>query len=173
MMEQTNFDMQAANLVLTSALKAIVGRERPYVRECATNPDYASGCGHSNSENSSFFSGHTSNAFTSAGLVCARHARFEYGAAIDAEPHWGWDDTLACGTSLAAATATGLLRIAADEHYGTDVISGTVSGLTLGFLVPFLWEREACGQHTRRDTSWLVLPAVGRDAVGFVAVVRF
>lgn len=173
LMEQTNFNLQSASLVFTSVFKATVGRERPYVRKCATDPHYASGCGDSNAENSSFFSGHTASAFTGAGLVCARHARFEYGAPIDAEPHWGWDDTLACGASVAGATATGLLRIAADEHYGTDVIAGAVSGFAFGFLVPYLWEREAWGQPMRRDTSWLVMPEVDHGAVGLAAVVRF
>jgi len=173
LMEQTNLNFQLANITATAIAKAGSARPRPYVRQCATDPGYAGGCGDPSAENQSFWSGHASNAFTGAGLVCARHARFEYGGSIDDAPTWGWDDTAACAGALAAAAGTAVLRISADEHYATDVLAGALSGFAFGFLAPYLWEREAWGPRKEGASSWLVLPMAQANGGGVVAVVRF
>lgn len=81
--------------------------------------------------NFSFFSGHTSLAFSiavSAGTVAhLRHYR--------AEPYiWAG--------GLALATATAYLRIAADAHYLSDVTVGAIMGSLTGYAVPHLLHRD-------------------------------
>lgn len=110
------------------ATERVVQRERPFVNGCTTGdtPGFPTCDGSGN--NKSFFSGHTAMSFTGAGLVCAHHA---------AMPIYtrGWD-ALACAGSVTLATATGLLRMVADEHYATDVFVGAVIGFVSGFVVP-------------------------------------
>lgn len=81
-------------------------------------------------DNVSFFSGHTTLAFalaTSAGTVGSlRHYRL---AAV----MWA--------VGLVFATTGGYLRIAADRHYATDVITGALVGAGAGFGVPYLFHR--------------------------------
>ncbi len=110
----------------------IVGRERPYVRDCGgegtrvgNNP-----CG-GDGDRISFFSGHASAAFTSAGLTCIHHQHL---------PLWGGGapDTWACVWALSLASTTGLLRIVSDKHYASDVFTGAAVGLFSGYVVPAL-----------------------------------
>src|SRR5256885_4524948 len=76
--------------------------------------------------NTSFFSGHTSFAFTSATLLCFQHGRLNlYGAA----------DGVVCPAALAVASLTGLLRIGADRHWATDVLTGAALGAAAGTVV--------------------------------------
>ncbi len=60
----------AVNDTATTAVKSIAGRQRPFGRKCRTDPRYHDDCGASD-ENASFFSGHASNAFTGAGMICS------------------------------------------------------------------------------------------------------
>ena len=73
----------------------------------------------------SFYSGHTSAAFVAAvtGGMLADFHRFE-------NRKWIW----ASGITL--ATATGALRVASDQHYATDVLTGVVAGSLAGWLIP-------------------------------------
>jgi hypothetical protein len=104
-------------------VKFTVGRARPFVHFTNAPPDI--------DNNLSFFSGHTTLVFgvtVSAGMVA--HAR---GYAV--EPYiW------AIGLPLAAAT--GYLRIAADEHYLSDVLVGMAVGASAGFAIPELTMRR-------------------------------
>src|SRR5262249_19297742 len=66
----------AITTILTTTMQRAVGRARPFLRECATNPKYDSDCaGSANSRNSSFISGHASLAFTAAATLCVQHSR--------------------------------------------------------------------------------------------------
>lgn len=103
-------------------------RERPDSSECwRLHPD-GHGCA---VDTESFYSGHTTIAATSAGLVCANHSRL---------PLWGHPvaDAAACVFSTTAAVASGLSRIAADRHYATDVLAGFGVGFGIGYAVPVL-----------------------------------
>ena len=73
----------------------------------------------------SFYSGHTSAAFVAAvtGGMLADFHRLE-------NRKWIW----ASGITL--ATATGALRVASDQHYATDVLTGVVAGSLAGWLIP-------------------------------------
>lgn len=113
-------------------LKTLVGRERPFATaaglsvECVSNPN-APGC--SSDRNASFPSGHTAVAFTAAGLICAQ--RLYLGERTPS-------DAVICGSAMAAATGTALLRIVADEHWTTDTLVGAAIGLTSGLFLPWL-----------------------------------
>lgn len=114
--------MVVANAFMTSgflntATKKTVARERPYVRACKEKLAIKDECT-SESQNESFYSGHSVLTFTGAGLVCAKK--------VD-----GW-----CATSLGMATAVGYLRMAADKHYLSDVIVGLMLGLATGYVLP-------------------------------------
>ena len=83
-------------------------------------------------QNASFFSGHTALAFslaTSAGTIAAlRHERL---APV----------VFVIGT--AAATVTGMLRVAANQHFVTDVLAGALVGSVVGVIVPVLHRVKA------------------------------
>lgn len=83
----------------------------------------------------SFYSGHTSLAFSlavSAGMVA--HLR-----GYRAEPYiWAG--------GLALATATGYFRIAADAHYASDVMTGALLGTAAGLATPLLLHRNVLGE---------------------------
>jgi membrane-associated phospholipid phosphatase len=118
---------------LNQIVKLLVGRERPFVH--ALSADQKAHTDHPADNNLSFYSGHTSPAFAlavAAGTVATLRG---YRAAPAV-----W----AVGLPLAAFT--GYLRIAADKHYLTDVLTGAVLGSSVGFLVPFFL-------HGRRTSS--------------------
>ena len=112
-------------LGLNYTVKALVGRERPDIDALApgARPDDAE-------NNLSFFSGHSTLAMTlavAAGTVASRrgyrHAR------------WVW------ATAVPLALTTGYLRIAADRHWATDVVTGWAVGAAFGAGVPWLLHR--------------------------------
>ncbi len=74
----------------------------------------------------SFVSGHTAEAF--AMLVSATRVT----AARGRKTRWLWI------SGLPLAVATGYFRIAADQHYLTDVLAGAGVGIAAGYLVPAL-----------------------------------
>lgn len=114
-------------LDLTQIAKFSSSRERPNVH-ARTPAERAAR--HASSDNLSFFSGHTSLAFalaTSAGTIASmRHYRLA---------------PLMWIAGLALATTSGYLRIAADRHYATDVLTGIAVGSAVGFAVPYLAHR--------------------------------
>lgn len=109
----------------------LVSRERPYGRTCGSSelPEDASECT-GDYRYRSFFSSHTTLAFAMATATCTHNAYVPlYPGAVAWVP---------CAGTLALAGFTGYARIAADQHYATDVAVGAVVGSTLGWLVPFL-----------------------------------
>lgn len=114
--------------LVTMLTKNIVGRQRPYAANCGQAGYDNQDCG-SSEANLSFLSGHTSMAFTGAGLICAHHGNLPlYGSRTAG--------AVACGTALAAASCVGALRLVADKHHLTDVLAGAVLGIVSGFLLP-------------------------------------
>jgi membrane-associated phospholipid phosphatase len=115
----------------TFLVKNAVGRERPF----ATAEGLATYCTSHASDpacggdrNASFFSGHSAMAFTGAGLLCTQQIFF-------GSPGM---DALGCAGGMIAATATAMLRIVADMHYTTDVLTGAAIGLGAGMLLPYV-----------------------------------
>ena len=108
---------------VNQTVKYLVGRERPDARSLRlSDPAYA----RDPDGNLSFFSGHTTAAAALATssvhvLSNGRASLFSY-----------------LGAGAGAAALAGDLRIAADKHYFTDVVSGALFGATTGWLVPEL-----------------------------------
>lgn len=120
------------------ALVRLTGRERPFVRECAADPEYDPDCDDPAQHNVSFTSGHTLMAFAGAGLVCAHHLHLPlYGG--------GWPDTLACAAAVGLAHAEGFLRVSIDVHNATDAIAGGAIGFGIGYLLPRLLHYRSSG----------------------------
>jgi membrane-associated phospholipid phosphatase len=122
-------------------------RERPDSTECYRQQPDGVGC---RSDTESFWSGHTSIAATSAGLVCANHRYLRL---------WGHPlaDAAACAWATTGAVATGLSRLAADRHYATDVIVGLGVGFGIGYAVPVLLHYS----RTKADVTLAIAPCAG------------
>lgn len=119
----------ALSLAAHSVAADIAGRERPFGRLCVGDEESSLECTRSGRYRS-FYSGHTTMAFTSAGLYCNAHAAFPiYGSRAA--------DLAGCGVAMAAATTVGILRIVADRHYATDVLLGGAIGMASGLFVPW------------------------------------
>ncbi len=126
-----NAETYAVSLGLQSLTTVIGSRERPYGRTCGAGLDAISVDCTASNRYRSYFSGHTSMAFTGAALTCTHHAYLHlYGG--------GAPDTVACAGGLVLAGLTGFFRIMGDRHYASDVLSGALVGSATGFLVPWL-----------------------------------
>jgi membrane-associated phospholipid phosphatase len=113
----------AANM--NQLVKFLVGRERPFVHDLAAADKLHTKSPGDN--NLSFYSGHTMLGFVSAVSAGTVASLKGYRSA-----------PLIWGTGLTLAFATGYLRIAADKHYFSDVLTGAILGSATGFLVPWL-----------------------------------
>jgi hypothetical protein len=154
-------DLESFALAGAIALTAEkLGRVRPEERGCRTDPNYSKDCGKPAQLNSSFMSGHTTIAFTGAGLICAHHQNLPlYGG--------GAPDLIACITALTAATTAGALRISSDKHYSTDVLLGMGVGLFSGYALPTLLHYGAGGGDKKPRA---ILPAFHSQKAGIDAV---
>jgi len=119
----------AFTLVLNEATKRLTSRERPYVDQCEVDPSGA----HCNSSGRylSFYSGHAAMTATGAGLICAHHTQlnlYQNGAL----------DLGTCALGILATTVTGVMRVASDNHWASDVLVGDLQGYLSGYLLPTL-----------------------------------
>lgn len=144
--------MEAESLIigLTKCAKGLSERSRPY----AYNTDLSIDKREARNASLSFWSGHTSFAFTTAvftGYVYGnRHPGSRYIAPV-------WISALSC------ATATGILRVRSGNHYPSDVVAGAAAGSLIGWLVPRM--------HHSADRSLSITTAVNRgNGVGIVYV---
>jgi membrane-associated phospholipid phosphatase len=126
--------------LLNAAAKDAFARRRPNAGPDATG-----------SSNAAFFSGHTSLAFTLATAAGTVSTIRGYPSAP-----WVW----AGGMTLAAGI--GYLRIAGDQHWGTDVLTGAAVGGAVGFAIPWLFHRVR-----RPGARVAVIPAPGGFGVVF------
>jgi membrane-associated phospholipid phosphatase len=119
-----------SNTVVTFT-KKVVGRERPYSEQCESEGDHTDPECSGTERYASFFSGHTLGAFTGAGLICAQHQVLDLyeGGAVE---------EVACGSALALASVTGVLRVMSDRHWFSDVLTSAAIGLASGWLMPWL-----------------------------------
>ena len=116
----------AITAILTTTMQRTIGRARPFVRECSSSTPDPACSGSSNRRNTSFISGHASQAFAAASTLCVQHSRLSlYGSA----------DWVVCPAALGIAAGTSLLRVVADRHWATDVAAGAVIGATVGAVV--------------------------------------
>jgi membrane-associated phospholipid phosphatase len=135
----------ALAVALDDAVKLLVARQRPY----AHFRDPGEPAPPDTDENLSFYSGHTNLAFAVAvasGTVASMRG-YRLASVV-----WA--------TSLPMAAATGYLRIAADKHYLTDVLTGALIGSAVGFLVPFAFHRAPATAVDPVATG--AMPVLGR-----------
>jgi membrane-associated phospholipid phosphatase len=117
-------------LDVNEVTKLLVARERPYVQGApGTVRAHAP---HTDDDDVSFFSGHTTEAFALAAATGTVATMRGY--------RWAPVPWIV-GGSLAAGT--GYLRIAADRHWLTDVLVGMVVGIGMGIAVPLLLHAPA------------------------------
>lgn len=108
----------------------VASRERPFGRLCGAEiPNESVDCA-PNVRYRSFFSGHTTLAFTSAGLLCTNHL------ALGLLGRTG--DLLTCVGGVTVATLSSMFRIVGDMHYASDVALGALVGTAAGVAVPLL-----------------------------------
>ncbi len=119
-------------------------RERPDSTECRRTHDDPKDCP---GDTESFYSGHTSIAAASAGIVCANHR---------AMPLWGSRaaDIGACALATTGAVATGVSRVVSDRHYATDVLTGFGMGFGIGYAIPTLLHYS----HEKTNVSVTISP---------------
>lgn len=110
---------------LTVAIKASVGRQRPYAHFGTPSR------GATVDDNTSFISGHSVLGFSitaGAGLIC----------------HWRhyWTEPYVWGAGIALSLSTEYLRMGADKHYLSDVVVGGLVGVASGLLIPRLMRED-------------------------------
>lgn len=150
---------------LTNVFK-LTGRERPWALDAGCS-DPSVSC--SSNANESFFSGHTSMAFTGAGLTCVEHQHLP----LFGSGHVG--GPIACASTLTMATLTGIFRIVSNQHWTTDVIAGAGVGLVSGWLMPWLMHYRhdlTKRDHKKRQLSYLA-PYGGPGVFGLSAAGNF
>ena len=120
--------MYLENLFLSFAAvhttKILVKRNRPYLYNNNVPLKYKT----DSSSRLSFFSGHTTHAFSSAVFLSTVYS--------DYNPDSKWSPYI-WGISLLSASITGYLRYTSGDHFPTDIIVGAIVGSTIGYLVPF------------------------------------
>lgn len=123
-------------------VKLAVGRQRPFVR-FGDEPGHVPEA----DDNLSFYSGHTSFAFS---LVAATATVADLRGYRTAP--WVW------GIGLPLAAATGYFRIAGDMHYLTDVLAGAAVGTAIGVAVPRLLHPREPGSGDPAGARLTVVP---------------
>ena len=93
----------------------------------------------------SFFSGHTTWAFSSAVFFATVYS--------DYFPNSKWK-TYVWGGSLMAASTVGYLRVSSGAHFPTDVLVGAALGSAIGYFIPYIY-------RNREGTNLSVAPQVG------------
>lgn len=119
----------AVSTVLNQLTKIVFARERPFVH--AMTPDERKKTVNPRDNNVSFYSGHSALAFSLAAAA---------GTVATMRGYRGMP--VVWGTLMPLAAATGYLRIAADKHYTTDVLTGAVLGTAVGVLLPLLFHNR-------------------------------
>ena len=139
----------AITLAFQTLANVLLVRERPYGRTCGGGgpDDLAEDSFYCDSPDrySSFFSGHTSQAFASAAVLCSFHMNMPL---LSSGPE---NALVPCILGFVAASTTGLFRVLSDMHYASDVIVGAAAGTSIGFLVPWLFHFNPRNQSADDD----------------------
>lgn len=147
-------ETMSAALTMNQITKFFAGRQRP----CAHfGLDLERPCFSDGSDNNlSSFSGHatfTSSLAVASGMVASMR-RYRLAPLV-------WT------TGVVLTLSTGYLRIAADKHYLSDVVTGTVIGSTVGFFIPYIFH----GPRAPLDAS--SPPATGKAASALASTPLF
>ena len=134
---RNDFQHQTINIIVANAIGASVFTTLKYtVKE--ERPDQ--------SDDLSFPSGHTSIAFTNAALLY-----YEY---KDSNVWYA-------SSGFLFATATGILRIANNRHYTSDVLTGAGIGLASGLIVSYWNPFKSVTFGKKKKTTAYVYPQIG------------
>jgi len=137
---------------VTHGTKRLLDRERPAVHHgVVAETEYAR---HPSEWNQSFFSSDTSLAFA----LGSSAATLAYLRGYRSAP---W--IVFAGSVIGLSTAC--LRVAADMHWATDVLTGAAVGTAIGFSLPYFVHGRP-GDGERR--SFTLLPVVGRGELGVI-----
>jgi membrane-associated phospholipid phosphatase len=144
---KNDFHHQTINIIVANAIGAAVFTTLKYtVKE--ERPDQ--------SDDLSFPSGHTAIAFTNAALLY-----YEYK-----------DSNLWYASSgFLFATATGILRIANNRHYTSDVLTGAGIGLASGLIVSYWNPLKSVTFGKKNKTTAFVYPQIGSQ-IGMGALIQ-
>ncbi len=123
------FETIAISSALNNIVKYSVSRPRPYIYS-----DKASEKEKSNRDaHLSFYSGHSTFAFSAAvSFATIMSKRFDK----------TWQKSLIWGIPLSLASTVAFLRVNAGKHFLSDVLTGAVIGSSIGWLVPYLHEKN-------------------------------
>lgn len=127
-----------ASGLITPAIKIVSGRSRPYQN---TGTADFQGLGASN-RNSSFPSGHTTEAFALASVISAHY-----------EESW------IKGSAYTVAALVGVARTYHDAHFASDVLAGAFIGNWVGQSV-------VAHNQSQRSRNVLLLPELGPNLTG-------
>ncbi len=130
-------ESSAASAALFQGVKFLTARKRPFIRY---GDGETSGAYDVNNRDSHIGlpSGHTAFA-TSLGVSLAMTATLEDSPAAP----WLW------GAAAAVSVTTASLRMMAEKHYFTDVLTGAAIGAACGVVVPYLHRRGAALDGTQ------------------------
>jgi hypothetical protein len=160
-MAMIDFEAFMLTTALNGMVAATTSRERPYGRECPESEEDQNKDCREYKRYRSFFSGHASTAFTTAGLICMHHAHLDlYGG--------GAADVVPCVSGFGVAGAVAALRVVLDQHYLSDVLVGAAMGTTVGLGVPWLLHYRGGAlrrEHTTTGATWLVAPLPGGASI--------
>jgi membrane-associated phospholipid phosphatase len=141
--------------VLNQVAKFGFARERPFVHFLPRAPNAIRELTASPSDdNLSFFSGHTTIAFaiaTSSATIATMRG-YKLAPVI-----WG--------TGLAFGGTIGYLRIAADKHYFSDVMTGAIVGSLVGVAIPLIFHSPRSDEATSNASAQALSGPATRTAV--------
>ncbi|MCU0821478.1 MAG: phosphatase PAP2 family protein [Spirochaetes bacterium] len=136
-------------------VKSSANRMRPFMYNDEVSYEIKKNAAKDGDANRSFYSGHSSTAFSSV-VFCAKVFDDTHPGSVYTPYIWG------CGLALASTTA--YLRVEAGMHYPSDVIAGAVIGSIIGYVVPWL--------HYNRNEMISVFPATG-GLTGLGIIINF
>jgi membrane-associated phospholipid phosphatase len=141
--------------VLNQVAKFGFARERPFVHFLPSAPNAIRELTASpTDDNLSFFSGHTTIAFALATSSATIATMRGYKLA-----------PLIWGTGLAFGGSIGYLRIAADKHYFSDVMTGAIVGSLVGVAIPLIFHSPRSDEATPNASAQALSGPAARTAV--------
>lgn len=134
-----------ASGMITPAIKLAAGRSRPYENTGTSDFKFLD----ASSPNSSFPSGHTTEAFALASVISAHY-----------------EETWIKASTYTVACMVGIARIYHDAHFASDVLAGALIGNWVGLKV-------VAHNRTKRRNDVIVLPDIAQDYFGLRLAGKF
>jgi membrane-associated phospholipid phosphatase len=128
----------AANSIMTNIVKIGASRERPYSH-------YQTRVSEGKTDYTSFYSGHSSVAFSQAvsnAMILSRS--------------YPQHNSLIWSTFIGTAGVTAILRVRADMHYFSDILTGALSGSVIAWLLTRAELRKYDKYEKQPNTSLLM-----------------